>query len=232
MDIFIKIKKGAGVFGFTPDKYYRVTESWKDERGLTSYNILNNNNAEQTVRNEWVEDIRILRIESTNSYEGNILIKYFDKDLPKLELTEKGDCIDLRVSKVFRMNVNVNSPATIEDEQEFPYFYKAGDVIFFKLGVGMKFPDGVGARVYPRSGMFKNFGFILTNGVGVIDNSYCHEGDEWGAMVYCTRDGVINYGDRILQFEPAQIYAHKYVYTEVGNLEEGERGSYGSTGVE
>ena len=86
-------------------------------------------------------------------------------------------------------------------------------------------------NVSPRSSTFKNYGFILTNSVGIIDNSYCHEGDEWCAMVYCTRDGVIGYGERILQFEPVPVYTHNFVYDVVDELEEGARGSYGSTGV-
>ena len=50
-------------------------------------------------------------------------------------------------------------------------------------------------------------------------------------MVYCTREGVIDYGDRILQFEPVPVYTHNFVYEEVSELEEGARGAYGSTGV-
>ena len=95
----------------------------------------------------------------------------------------------------------------------------------------MKLPKGYKANVYPRSSTFKNYGFILTNSVGIIDNSYCHEGDEWCAMVYCTRDGVIEYGDRILQFEPVPVYTHNFTYAVVDDLDEDSRGGYGSTGV-
>lgn len=160
-----------------------------------------------------------------------IEVKYFDTNLPKLEITEKGDCIDLRVSKIYRMKSHSGLPMKDKEEVEFPYHYHNDDVLFFKLGVGMKLPEGYKANVYPRSSTFKNYGFILTNSVGIIDNSYCHEGDEWGAMVYCTREGIIEYGDRILQFEPIPVYTHNFSYEEVEELEEGERGAYGSTGV-
>ena len=40
----------------------------------------------------------------------SISIKYFDTNLPKLEITEKGDCIDLRVSKVYRMKSHSGLP--------------------------------------------------------------------------------------------------------------------------
>lgn len=166
-------------------------------------------------------DIELDTLLPTNS----IKLKYFDPNLPKLVLTEKGDCIDLRVSKVYVVGQNG------KESQEFPLKYHKGDTLFFKLGVGMKLPKGYKANIYPRSSTFKNYGFILTNSVGIIDNSYCHEGDEWCAMIYCTRDGVIEYGDRILQFEPVPVYTHNFRYDVVEELEEGARGSYGSTGV-
>lgn len=162
----------------------------------------------------------------------SISIKYFDTNLPKLMVDEKGDCIDLRVSKIFKVDTPPNEPSKVGEEVSFPYSYKKGDTLFFKLGVGMKLPGGYKANVYPRSSTFKHYGFILTNSVGIIDNAYCHEGDEWGAMVYCTRDGIIGYGERILQFEPVPVYTHNFVYEEVDKLDEGARGSYGSTGVD
>lgn len=160
-----------------------------------------------------------------------ISVKYFDKNLPKLVLTEKGDCIDLRVSKVFKVDTPSNEPSKVGEEVSFPHSYKKGDTLFFKLGVGMKLPIGYKANVYPRSSTFKNYGFILTNSVGIIDNAYCGDNDEWCGMVYCTRDGIIDYGDRIFQFEPVPVYTHKFVYTEVENLDDISRGGYGTSGI-
>lgn len=159
-----------------------------------------------------------------------ISIKYFDTNLPKLRVDEKGDCIDLRVSKVFKVGTPPNEPSKV-GECSFPYSYKKGDTLFFKLGVGMKLPGGYKANVYPRSSTFKHYGFILTNSVGIIDNAYCGATDEWCAMMYCTRDGIIGYGDRILQFEPVPVYTHKFIYTEVENLDGISRGGYGTSGI-
>lgn len=161
----------------------------------------------------------------------SISIKYFDTNLPKLMVDEKGDCIDLRVSKIFKVDTPPNEPSKVGEEVSFPYSYKKGDTLFFKLGVGMKLPGGYKANVYPRSSTFKNYGFILTNSVGIIDNAYCGATDEWCAMVYCTRDGIIGYGDRILQFEPVPVYTHKFIYTEVENLDGISRGGYGTSGI-
>lgn len=174
----------------------------------------------------------IVEVEEESIFNTDtVVVKYFDNNLPKLEITEKGDCIDLRVSKVYRMKSHSGLPMKDKEEVEFPYHYHNDDVLFFKLGVGMKLPEGFKANVYPRSSTFKNYGFILTNSVGIIDNSYCGSDDEWCAMVYCTREGVINYGDRILQFEPVPVYTHNFSYEEVEELDEESRGGYGSTGV-
>ena len=173
----------------------------------------------------------IVEVEEDSIFTDIIEVKYFDSNLPKLEITEKGDCIDLRVSKVYRMKSHSGLPMKDKEEVEFPYHYHNDDVLFFKLGVGMKLPKGYKANVYPRSSTFKNYGFILTNSVCIIDNSYCGATDEWCAMMYCTREGVINYGDRILQFEPVPVYTHNFSYEEVEELDEESRGGYGSTGV-
>lgn len=173
----------------------------------------------------------IVEVEEDSIFTDTVEVKYFDTNLPKLEVTEKGDCIDLRVSKVYLMKSHSGLPMKDKEEVEFPYHYHNDDVLFFKLGVGMKLPEGYKANVYPRSSTFKNYGFILTNSVGIIDNSYCGTDDEWCAMMYCTREGVINYGDRILQFEPVPVYTHNFSYEEVNELDEESRGGYGSTGV-
>lgn len=180
---------------------------------------------------QFVSTCDIVEVEEDSIFTDTVEVKYFDTNLPKLEVTEKGDCIDLRVSKVYRMKSHSGLPMKGKEEVEFPCHYHNDDVLFFKLGVGMKLPKGYKANVYPRSSTFKNYGFILTNSVGIIDNAYCGDDDEWCAMVYCTRDGVINYGDRVFQFEPVPVYTHNFTYEEVEDLDKESRGGYGSTGV-
>lgn len=148
-------------------------------------------------------------------------IKYFDKNMTKLKKIEGGDLIDLRVSRVFKNG----------EEVSFPCEYKFGDTLFFKLGFAMQMPPEKKANVYPRSGMFKNYGFILTNSVGQIDNAYQGDSDEWSAMVWCTRDGVINYDERILQFEVVDRVMENVIFEEVEKLGNIDRGGYGSTGT-
>ena len=139
-----------------------------------------------------------------------IKIKYFDNEIDKVEKINKGDLIDLRAAETVEM--------------------KAGDFKLIKLGVGMKLPDGYKANVYPRSSTYKNFGIILANSVGQIDNSYSGDNDEWRFPAIALRDTVIHKNDRICQFEIQKIQP-EIEFVEVEHLDEVDRGSFGSTGV-
>lgn len=94
----------------------------------------------------------------------------------------------------------------------------------------MKLPKGYEAHVVPRSSTFKNFGVIQTNHMGVIDESYCGDNDQWYFSAYALRDTVIHVNDRICQF---RIMEHQPAleFEEVVRLEGEDRGGFGSTGV-
>jgi dUTPase len=148
-------------------------------------------------------------------------VRYIDKNITPMQKIDGGDLVDLRVSRVFKNG----------EETNFPCKYSFGDTLFFKLGFAMKMPTNKKANVYPRSGMFKNYGFILTNSVGQIDNKFQGNTDEWCAMMYCTRDGEINYDDRILQFEVVDRVMENVEFEIVEQLGDINRGGYSSTGV-
>lgn len=138
-----------------------------------------------------------------------IKIKYFDNEIDKIEKINKGDLIDLRAAETVEM--------------------KKGDFKLIKLGVGMKLPDGYKANMYPRSSTYKNFGIILANSVGQIDNSYSGDSDEWKFPAIALRDTVIHKNDRICQFEIQRIQP-KIEFEEVEHLDDSDRGGIGSTG--
>lgn len=151
----------------------------------------------------------------------NLKVRYIDDKLTKMEKIENGDLIDLRAS-----TISVNG-----EERIFPCEYKAGDVIFVKLGFAMQMPKGYKANVYPRSSTFKNYGLILTNSVGQIDNAYNGNNDQWCAMFACLKDGVMNYDDRILQFDVVKTTMDNIEFNFVADLgSQQDRGGYGSTG--
>ena len=98
----------------------------------------------------------------------------------KIEKINNGDWIDLRTSKQVTL--------------------KAHEFKLIKLGIAMQLPDGYEAWVIPRSSTFLNWGILQTNSIGIIDNSYSGNDDEWMFPAYPTRDVTIPKGTRICQF--------------------------------
>lgn len=138
-----------------------------------------------------------------------IKIKYHDKSLGKLQKLPMGDWIDLRASEQVDMN--------------------AGEFKIIPLGVSMKLPKGYEAHVLPRSSTFKKWGILMVNGMGIIDESYCGEGDVWGFPALAMRPTTIYKGDRICQFRITQKM-DDLKFVEVEFMEDNDRGGYGSTG--
>ncbi len=141
----------------------------------------------------------------------SIKIKYFDTDMPKLTYVDgKSDWIDLYAAKTVTMN--------------------KGDFCYIPLGVAMRIPDGYEAHIVPRSSTFKTWGIIQANHMGVVDQSYSGDNDEWMMPVYATRDTKIEKYERICQF---RIMENQPVilFNEVSHLEGKDRGGFGSTGT-
>ena len=138
-----------------------------------------------------------------------IKIKYFNDNKYRLEKISKGDWIDI--------------PSPNE------YDFDEGDTVFVKFGIAMELPKGYEAHILPRSSTFKNYGLILTNGMGIIDNSYSGDTDEWCAMFYATRSSYIGKGDRLVQFRIVENQ-QAIEFEEVEHLGNDSRGGYGSTG--
>lgn len=138
-----------------------------------------------------------------------IKIKYHDGEIEKVEHIVKGDWIDLR------------SRVTVTGGR--------GEFILIPLGVSMRLPIGYEAHLVPRSSSFKKYGFIQTNGMGIIDESYCGNDDEWMLPAYFLKAGTIHKGDRIAQFRIEKKMPDVY-FTEVTELGSPNRGGFGSTG--
>lgn len=139
-----------------------------------------------------------------------IKIKYFNKDLPKVNKLSQGDWIDLRAAK------------TIE--------IKKDEFKLIPLGIAMELPQGYEAHVVPRSSTFKNFGIIETNSMGVIDESYKGDNDQWFFPAYALRDTTIEFGERICQFRIMEKMP-EVEFVEVLTMNNEDRGGHGSTGT-
>lgn len=138
-----------------------------------------------------------------------IKIKYFDKEIDKVEKISTGDWIDLRSAETVHL--------------------KKGEFHLIPLGVGMKLPEGYEANIVPRSSTYKNFKIIQTNCFAVIDNSYSGDSDEWKLPVIAMEDTVINKNDRVCQFRINKIQP-EIEFEEVEYLDKVSRGGFGSTG--
>lgn len=138
-----------------------------------------------------------------------IKIKYFDNEIDKISKITQGDWIDLRSA------VNIT--------------LRAGEFALIPLGIGMILPDGYEAHIVPRSSTFKHWGILQANSIGIIDNSYSGENDQWMLPVYATRDIEISKNDRICQFRIMEQMP-EVVIQEVEHLNDKSRGGFGSTG--
>lgn len=107
---------------------------------------------------------------------------------------------------------------------------KAGQFRLIPLGVAIKLPAGYEAHIVPRGSTFKSFGVLQTNHMGVVDESYCGNNDQWYFPAFAFRDTVIHMNDRICQF---RIVAHQPAleFEEVEHLDSPDRGGFGSTGT-
>ena len=140
-----------------------------------------------------------------------------DIEMPKI--IDVGDWIDLRAA---------------ED-----VFISIGQFKMISLGVSMELPKGYEAHMVPRSSTFKNFGVLMSNSLGVIDNSYCGDNDIWRFPAYCVFGGLMRNGvkgtlvkknDRICQFRIVKKQPD-VEFVKVERLDNADRGGIGSTGI-
>lgn len=159
-----------------------------------------------------------------------IKVKYFEGQDKKLQFIEKGDWIDVYAN---------------ED-----VFIPVGEMRLVPLGFAAQLPDGYEAILAPRSSTFKTWGVIQTNSIGVIDESYCGDGDQWMIPFYCLnpieqlsidtefskpfiiKGSYIRKGDKIAQFRIQEKMPRSLItLTEVDVLGNEDRDGFGHTGT-
>lgn len=164
-------------------------------------------------------------------------------DLP--EIIEKGDWIDLRASET--LSLEAPQAGTLKKHKiegmEVSHRDVTYDFSLIPLGIAMKLPKGLEAVVLPRSSTYKKFGIVQTNSMGVIDNTYCGNNDEWKYPAIALRDTVIHEGDRICQFriqlsqkatfcqKLRWFFSSSIRIVEVESLDSTDRGGFCTTGV-
>ena len=142
-----------------------------------------------------------------------IKVKFFDKEVYPEGLQKiggkKSDWIDLRASKDVEM--------------------KAGDLVYIPLGVAIELPEGYEALVAPRSSTPKNYVILQANSIGIIDESFRGDNDQWCMPAYAFRDTTIKKGERVCQF---RIIEHQpeIEFEVVDVLGNEDRGGWGTSG--
>ena len=147
-----------------------------------------------------------------------IRVKYFE-GATKLEKIAKGNWIDVYANK--------------------EVFVKEGDRAMIPLGFALELPTGWEGHLAPRSSTFKSWGIIQTNSVGVVDDTYIGDNDQWHMPVYCLQgkdsvDGqlgtIIRKGDKIGQFRIMEVMP-QIEFEEVDSFGNADRGGFGTTGI-
>ena len=144
----------------------------------------------------------------TETMYETLLVKYHT-DLEPLVQKPGSDWIDLRASDTV--------------------YLSNGEFKLIPLGVSIQLPEGYEAHIVPRSSTFKTWGILQTNHMGVIDESYCGDDDQWMFPALATRDTVIHKNDRICQFRIIKKQPTIY-FLPVDHLSDKNRGGFGSTG--
>lgn len=138
-----------------------------------------------------------------------IKIKYMVPDLKPVKEITQGDWLDLRAAEDIHMG--------------------KGEYKLIPLGVAMELPKGYEALLAPRSGTFGKYGILCANSIGIIDESYCGDGDQWHFPAYAVRGTFIKKNDRICQFRIIKHQEEIELQT-VLELKHSNRGGFGSTG--
>jgi dUTP pyrophosphatase len=100
----------------------------------------------------------------------------------------------------------------------------------FPLNVALKPPTGHFVLMAARSSLWKR-GLMLANNIGIIDEDYCGDGDEYQAALYNFTDEPVEVkkGERVTQM--VVLPYDKITWNEVESLGNSDRGAYGSTGL-
>lgn len=177
----------------------------------------------EALRDGWFLERRYILPESNSKYATliaemvrgktkpklTIPVKYFEDDLIPLEKLTVGDWIDLRCAETVHLS---------------PGQYK-----LIRLGVGMILPPGYEAHIVPRSSTPNKFGIACANSIGIIDNSYSGDADEWKFPAVGLCETTINKNDRIAQFRIVKNQP-RIEFETVDHLNDNSRGGIGSTG--
>lgn len=142
---------------------------------------------------------------------SEILVKYIVPDMKPIKQAHKKEWFDLRAAD--------------------RYVIRPRELCYIHLGVAIQLPEDCEAILAMRSSASKRHGLSPANGIGVIDNKYCGDNDEWIMPVYnfSGTTQIIEKNTRICQFR-VQRQQPVYDIRVVEKLGNPDRKGLGSTG--
>lgn len=152
----------------------------------------------------WVEITSL-----THTRVNKLKVRYHGSNMCKIEKIKQGDWVDLRTANTTEI--------------------KKGEFKLIPLGISVQLPRGYEAHIVPRSSTYKNYKVIQTNGIGIIDESYNGDDDQWMMPVYALEDTVIPFNERVCQFRVVKKM-DEIEFVTVDKLNNSNRGGFGSTG--
>ena len=126
-----------------------------------------------------------------------IKVKRLSGTIKLPRIIEKGDWIDLTSAK--EVEINAPTAGTLRGKESTKRDVTS-EVVYVPLGVAIQLPKGFEAIVAPRSSTAKNVGVIMANSIGIIDNTYCGNNDQWHFPAIGIRKTVIPINTRLCQF--------------------------------
>ena len=172
-----------------------------------------------------------------------ILVKRFKNErgepyvtLPKI--IKKGDWVDLFAAK--ECVLNAPQAGTLKGH-DVKHRDVISEVTYIPLGIAVKLPKGYEAILAPRSSSAKKLGIMLANSIGIIDNSYGGNDDQWMFPAVTLRKTAIALNTRLCQFriqlsqkatmwqKIKWLFASGIELVEVDHLDNDNRGGFGST---
>lgn len=113
-----------------------------------------------------------------------------------------------------------------------------GETVRIHLGFACAIPEGYFAVIASRSSTWDRWGFLQTNGIGIVDWGFRGEKDELQLSVWFPKENAIKdniyplripAGTRLAQF--LLLPEIQFEFEEVDSLEDESRGGFGSTGL-
>ena len=174
-----------------------------------------------------------------------ILIKRFKDDDGKYlvdfpKIIKKGEWVDLHVAQ--ECVLDAPQAGTLKGS-EAKHRDVVSDVTYIPLGIAMRLPDGFEAILAPRSSAAQKMGIMCANSIGIIDNSYSGNNDQWMFPAVTLRRTSIAKNTRLCQFriqlsQKATVWQKiKWFFSsgieliEVDFLDAEDRHGFGSTGT-